>query len=119
MSLVITPGGSGGLQPDDFTLGKMFQDAVYATTYIGKWHLGGETQSQPQNQGFDQWLLGFRGTTDTVAYGASMRSVGAPEALQKAFEAHVLEAKGISNPVLSFDEIGLEARPSLVGLVPA
>ena len=31
----------------------------------------------------------------------------------------VLSAKGISNPVLSFEEIGTEARPALVGLVAA
>ncbi|MFV2002293.1 MAG: flagellar biosynthesis protein FlhA [Paracoccaceae bacterium] len=31
----------------------------------------------------------------------------------------VLSAKGISNAVLSYDEIGTEAKPSLVGLVPA
>lgn len=31
----------------------------------------------------------------------------------------LLAAKGISNPVLSFEELGTEARPALVGLVPA
>ena len=49
MSLIITPGGSGGLQPDDYTLGNVFKDAGYNTAYTGKWHLGPETQSQPQN----------------------------------------------------------------------
>jgi flagellar biosynthesis protein FlhA len=29
-----------------------------------------------------------------------------------------MAAKGLSSPVLSFDEIGLEARPALVGTVP-
>ncbi len=31
----------------------------------------------------------------------------------------IIHARGISNPVLSFEEIGLEARPALVGTVPA
>jgi len=31
----------------------------------------------------------------------------------------VLTAKGIPNPVLSFEEIGIDAKPALVGLVPA
>ena len=31
----------------------------------------------------------------------------------------VLRAKGLTAPVLSFEEIGLEARPALVGTVPA
>ncbi len=30
-----------------------------------------------------------------------------------------MTAKGISNPVLSFEEIGIEARPALVGVVAA
>ena len=37
---------------------------------------------------------------------------------RRRFIKTVLTAKGISNPVFSFDEIGTEARPSLVGLVP-
>ncbi|WIY26759.1 flagellar biosynthesis protein FlhA [Parasedimentitalea psychrophila] len=31
----------------------------------------------------------------------------------------ILKARGISNPVLSFEEIGLDARPALVGMVAA
>lgn len=38
---------------------------------------------------------------------------------RRRFLRTVLSAKGITNPVLSFEEIGTEARPSLVGLVPA
>lgn len=38
---------------------------------------------------------------------------------RRRFIRTVLSAKGITNPVLSFEEIGIEARPSLVGMVPA
>jgi len=38
---------------------------------------------------------------------------------RRRFLRMVLSAKGVSAPVLSFEEIGTEARPSLVGLVPA
>ena len=38
---------------------------------------------------------------------------------RRRFLRTVLSAKGINNPVFSFEEIGTEARPSLVGLVPA
>jgi len=31
----------------------------------------------------------------------------------------IMQARGVANPVLSFEEIGLEARPALVGTVPA
>jgi len=36
---------------------------------------------------------------------------------RRRFLRTVLAAKGILNPVLSFEEIGLDARPALVGLV--
>ncbi len=38
---------------------------------------------------------------------------------RRRFLRTVLKAKGIPTPVLSFEEIGLEARPALVGLVAA
>jgi flagellar biosynthesis protein FlhA len=38
-------------------------------------------------------------------------------ALRRRFLRTVLSARGIQNPVLSFEEIGLDAKPSLVGLV--
>nr|WP_280636559.1 flagellar biosynthesis protein FlhA [Shimia sp. R10_1] len=38
---------------------------------------------------------------------------------RRRFLRTVLSAKGISNPVLSFEEIGLDARPALVGVVAA
>jgi flagellar biosynthesis protein FlhA len=40
-------------------------------------------------------------------------------ARRRRFLHTVLSAKGIANPVFSFDEIGLDARPALVGMVPA
>jgi flagellar biosynthesis protein FlhA len=38
---------------------------------------------------------------------------------RRRFLRTVLAAKGIANPVFSFDEIGTDAHPSLVGMVPA
>ncbi|NEX46389.1 flagellar biosynthesis protein FlhA [Pseudotabrizicola algicola] len=38
--------------------------------------------------------------------------------LRRRFVRTVLAAKGLTAPVLSYDEIGLEARPAIVGLVP-
>lgn len=37
-------------------------------------------------------------------------------ALRRRFLRTVLQARGIPNPVLSFEEIGIEAKPALVGL---
>ena len=39
--------------------------------------------------------------------------------LRRRFLRTVLSAKSISNPVLSFEEIGLDARPALLGVVQA
>lgn len=98
MSLVIVPGVDGGLDEGDFTLGKMFSSEGYNTAYAGKWHLGPNAVSQPQNQGFDQWLIGFKGTTDQVVYAANMEELGAPEAIQKALSPKILEATGPGEP---------------------
>lgn len=38
---------------------------------------------------------------------------------RRRFLRTVLTAKGLTNPVFSFEEIGTDARPALVGLVPA
>jgi flagellar biosynthesis protein FlhA len=38
---------------------------------------------------------------------------------RRRFLHTLMRAKGISSPVLSFEEIGLDAKPSLVGVVPA
>lgn len=40
-------------------------------------------------------------------------------ARRRRFLRTVMRAKGITNPVLSFEEIGLDARPSLVGMIAA
>ena len=37
---------------------------------------------------------------------------------RRRFLRTVLAAKGLNAPVMSFDEIGIDARPSLVGTVP-
>jgi flagellar biosynthesis protein FlhA len=39
--------------------------------------------------------------------------------LRRRFLRTVIAAKGLSAPVLSYDEIGVEARPALIGQVPA
>lgn len=51
---------------------------------------------------------------DAGAYAAVVTSMR-----RRRFLRTVMAAKGIMNPVLSFEEIGVDARPALVGLVPA
>ncbi|RWR14964.1 flagellar biosynthesis protein FlhA [Paenirhodobacter populi] len=38
---------------------------------------------------------------------------------RRRFLHTVLEAKGIATPVLSYDELGTDARPAMIGMVPA
>lgn len=38
---------------------------------------------------------------------------------RRRFLRTVMRAKGVTNPVLSFEEIGIDARPSLVGMIAA
>jgi arylsulfatase len=98
LSLIIAPGGVNTLQPEEVTLGELFRSVGYKTTYVGKWHLDAEPKSQPQNQGFDQWLTGFSGTTDVALYGSKMAEAGAPPAMREALEYWIVEAKGPGEP---------------------
>jgi arylsulfatase A-like enzyme len=45
-----------GLNPDEYTLGKMFKSAGYSTMCIGKWHLGDQRPFIPTSHGFDSYF---------------------------------------------------------------
>ena len=55
LSLVVLRGSPNTLQAKEVTLAEILKDAGYATAMFGKWHLGMEPQSQPHNQGFDEY----------------------------------------------------------------
>ncbi|MGI9326142.1 MAG: sulfatase-like hydrolase/transferase, partial [Pseudomonadales bacterium] len=46
-----------GLPASEITIAELLKDQGYYTAHIGKWHLGRENGSAPQDQGFDQSLL--------------------------------------------------------------
>ncbi|MGH9050915.1 MAG: arylsulfatase [Acidimicrobiia bacterium] len=54
-----TPGGLEG----EITLAQLLSDAGYATQAVGKWHMGENVVSQPQNVGFDDFY-GFLSVSD-------------------------------------------------------
>ncbi|WP_430523005.1 flagellar biosynthesis protein FlhA [Ponticoccus litoralis] len=61
------------------------------------------------------------GLATTIAEAAD-RGVSAAlitSARRRRFLRTVMTAKGLTNPVMSFEEVGLEARPALVGVVAA
>jgi arylsulfatase A-like enzyme len=55
-------GEPGGLQ-GEVTLPMLLADAGYTTTAVGKWHIGENVDSQPQNVGFDEFY-GFLSVSD-------------------------------------------------------
>lgn len=48
------------LTAEEITLAEAFKATGYKTVHIGKWHLGEESVSWPENQGFDENIAGFR-----------------------------------------------------------
>jgi arylsulfatase A-like enzyme len=62
--LLVPPmyGMPGGLQ-GEITLPQILADAGYVTQAVGKWHMGENLESQPQNVGFDDFY-GFLSVSD-------------------------------------------------------
>ncbi len=79
LSKIILRGTANTLQDGEVTLGEVFKSKGYDTAYMGKWHLGSEKQSQPQNQGFDEWRHGFFGTTEATLYTESIERTKSAE----------------------------------------
>ncbi|MEW4490400.1 sulfatase [Thalassoglobus sp. JC818] len=55
MKAVLFPNAQNGLHPDEVTVAEVLGDAGYATTCIGKWHLGHLPPCLPTLQGFDSY----------------------------------------------------------------
>ena len=55
--------------PDDcWTMGRLFQDAGYATGLFGKWHLGSDPQFAPNRFGFDHSYGSMAGGVDPYTH---------------------------------------------------
>ncbi len=53
---VLFPSSKIGLNPDEITLAEIMKSQGYATTAIGKWHLGHHEPFLPTKQGFDSFF---------------------------------------------------------------
>ena len=53
---VLRPLSPYGLHPDEITLAEVLKKQGYATTIIGKWHLGDQPEFLPTRQGFDSYF---------------------------------------------------------------
>jgi len=53
---VLRPVSPYGLHPDEITIAEVLKQRGYATTIIGKWHLGDQPAFLPTRQGFDSYF---------------------------------------------------------------
>ena len=53
--LVLFPGDRKGLNPDEVTMAEVLQERGYATSCVGKWHLGDQPPFLPTRQGFEEY----------------------------------------------------------------
>tara|TARA_Y100000588_G_scaffold97985_1_gene106458 strand:- start:5101 stop:6474 length:1374 start_codon:yes stop_codon:yes gene_type:complete len=54
--VVLFPGDSIGLNPDETTLATQLKKAKYATKIVGKWHCGDQPEFLPTRHGFDEYF---------------------------------------------------------------
>ncbi|MEW4490279.1 sulfatase [Thalassoglobus sp. JC818] len=66
-----------GLNPSELTLAELFSENGYATSCIGKWHLGFHEPFLPMNQGFDEYF-GLLHNLDPVETRYFEQSGGVP-----------------------------------------
>ena len=93
LSLVAVEGTDISLPAREITMAEMLRDAGYATAIFGKWHLGSQTYSQPQNKGFDEFYGIPPGDTwdvfDIIRQGRQTKTLDLP--LDKG--PHIVEAR--------------------------
>jgi arylsulfatase len=93
LSLVAVAGTAISLPATEITMAEMLRDAGYATAIFGKWHLGAQPYSQPQNKGFDEFYgIPPADTWDAfgmIRQGHQTKSLDIP--LDKG--PHIVEAK--------------------------
>jgi arylsulfatase A-like enzyme len=61
----------GGIHGEEWLLPEMLKDLGYATSGMGKWHLGTRLKFHPLRNGFDEWL-GIPYSNDNTKYHPSL-----------------------------------------------
>lgn len=61
----------GGIHGDEWLLPEMLKDLGYATSGMGKWHLGTRLKFHPRRNGFDEWF-GIPYSNDNTKYHPSL-----------------------------------------------
>ncbi|KJZ21266.1 flagellar biosynthesis protein FlhA [Loktanella sp. S4079] len=91
-------------------------EETFTTYEIRSERGGGDVALPPDN--FNQLAEGIAEKLGQAAASGAYAAV-VTSTRRRRFLRTVMAAKGILNPVLSFEEIGIDARPALVGLVSA
>lgn len=60
--------GHGGLPTTEITIAELAKSRGYATALIGKWHLGFDTGTRPNDQGFDEFFGFHAGCIDYYSH---------------------------------------------------
>ena len=107
---IIIAGTPSTLQDKEITLAELFKSMGYATAMTGKWHLGGESQSLPTNQGFDEYRIGILETTDGTLYPASMKRAGMSQAAIDAAQPWIWESQPGTKELKKVRPYSLEYR---------
>ena len=76
----VEPGQPGGLHPKEVTIGELLKSVGYSSAMYGKWHLGENTERQPQMQGYDEW---FGITNTTVPVDPALPGAGSLPLIQQ------------------------------------
>jgi arylsulfatase len=109
-------GEAGGLQ-GEITIAELLSAAGYVTQCVGKWHMGENAESQPQNVGFDDFY-GFLSVSDMytewrdpsffpeIVYSAERSAWIENQSFNKCFvhaerDGQVEEVEEVTIPVLS------------------
>ncbi len=112
---IIIAGTPSTLQDSEVTLAELFKSQGYATAIVGKWHLGGEKQSLPINQGFDEWHVGILETTDGTLYPDGMRRSGFSEEAIAKSQTAIWESEPGKDVVKKVRPYDLEYRRHIEG----
>lgn len=76
----VEPGQPGGLHPGEVTIAELLKSVGYSTAIYGKWHLGENSERQPQMQGYDEW---YGITNTTVPVDPSFPGIGSISPIQQ------------------------------------
>ncbi len=88
---VIVPRDKRGLNPTEVTIANVLKDRGYATTCIGKWHLGDQPVFLPTRQGFDSYF-GIPFSNDMGSLAAGDRKDGKLPALPLLRDEKIIDA---------------------------